>query len=67
LNHKIEHELGEIVYLITDPDQFERMVTGIILRPNNQVIYEISFMNSETQHYSIEFTSERDFKKATSN
>lgn len=63
----IEFEIGEIVYLITDCDQHERIVTGIIIRPNNQVIYNVSFGSSETGHYGIELSGQRDIKKATSN
>jgi len=33
----VELELGEIVYLITDPDQTKRIVTGYNLKPNNNI------------------------------
>lgn len=40
--HIIEHMIGNIVYITTDPDQLMYIVVGIILRPNNSTEYLIS-------------------------
>ena len=33
-----KYELEEVVYLVTDRDQYERVITGIHFYPNNQII-----------------------------
>jgi hypothetical protein len=63
--HKIEYDLGQIVYLKTDNEQHGRMVTQITLRPNKSVMYALAFGSGETWHYSIEISNERDIIKAT--
>lgn len=63
--HKIEFEIGQIVYLKTDNEQHGRMVTGISLRPNRSVTYCLAFGETETWHYGIEIDDERDILKVT--
>lgn len=63
--HKIDFEIGQTVYLKTDNEQHERMVTGIGLRPNRSVTYCLAFGTTETWHYGIEINDERDIVKAT--
>ena len=59
---KTNYKIGQAVYLITDPDQFERIVTGIVLRPNS-VSYYLSFITMETMHYDFEIATEKNWKK----
>lgn len=54
--------LGQIVYLITDEEQKERMVVGIQVRPIG-IIYLIQHLATETFHYEIEITNEIDTLK----
>lgn len=61
-SYKFKYDLGDIVYLITDPDQLERMVTGIRIRPSG-VIYSITHSTLETDHYDIELSSKKDMIK----
>lgn len=61
-SYKFKYDLGDIVYLITDLDQLERMVTGIKIRPNG-VIYSITHSTLETEHYELELTSTIDMIK----
>ena len=63
--HKIEFSIGQSVYLKTDREQQERMLTGISLRPNRSVTYCLALGSTETWHYGIEIDSERDVLKAT--
>ncbi len=65
--HKIEFEIGQIVYLKTDNEQHARMVTGINLRPNGCVTYCLSYQTDVSWHYAIEIDDERDIVKMTSN
>lgn len=55
-------EIGEIVFLITDEDQSERMITGYIVRPG-LIIYFVSKGTAETTHYEIEIASQKNWKK----
>lgn len=63
--YNIEFDLGQIVYLKMDNEQNERMVTGINLRPNQSVIYYLSFGDAETCHYGIEINDKIDILKLT--
>ncbi len=57
---KIEekYKIGEIVYLITDKDQDERLVTGITVRPR-ELLYQVSCGTSETECYDFELSKEK--------
>lgn len=61
-----KYDFGDIVYLKTDPDQVERIVTGITYRPLG-VLYSISYTTTESSHYDFEITRERDILKTTTN
>lgn len=63
--NNFEFNIGDIVYLKTDKDQSERMVTGIMIRPNN-IIYCLMCCTSETWHYGMEITKEKDVLKSMS-
>jgi hypothetical protein len=64
MNHVIEFEIGQTAYLKSDVDQHQRIITGITLRPNNGVTYSLSFGTTESWHYGIEISSERDILKS---
>jgi hypothetical protein len=52
MNINNKFNLGEIVYLITDEDQKERMVTGIQVRPNG-ICYLIQQLKLYINSYSF--------------
>ena len=58
----LKYEFGDIVYLKTDPDQLERMVTRAIISPNG-VLYEVTCGTTASTHYEMEMTEHRDIKK----
>ncbi|WPU91815.1 hypothetical protein SNE25_21085 [Mucilaginibacter sabulilitoris] len=58
-NHFTEYNLGDIVYLKTDPDQLQRMVVAITIRPTG-ILYELSQAASGSDHYSIEISPSPD-------
>lgn len=60
INNKFE--LGSIVYLITDPDQFERMITRIIITMNGAIIYEASCGNCTSLHYDGEMSTKKNIQ-----
>ena len=61
----IELEIGQEVYLKTDPDQKQRIITGICIRKGN-ISYIMMCETMESWHYAFEITTERDVVKATS-
>lgn len=50
-----EYNIGDIVYLYTDPDQHQRMVTAITYRGEG-VRYELSCGTTETYHMGVEIS-----------
>jgi hypothetical protein len=54
INNK--HNIGDIVYLITDEQQRQRIVTGIVIRPT-AVMYHLACGDDESGHYDIEIST----------
>ena len=50
--------IGDIIYLLTDPEQKTRMVTGILIRPTG-TSYDVSCANGTSWHYDIEMSEEK--------
>lgn len=63
--HILHFNIGDSVYLKTDPEQVERLVTGVNIRQNG-ISYALSYLTNESYHYDFEITKERDIIKATS-
>lgn len=59
-------KIGESAYLRTDPDQQERLVTGIWISEGG-LRYQLSLAEEESWHYAFEMTYDRDVIKATTN
>lgn len=57
---KNEFEIGQIVYLKTDIEQLSRIITGINVNGNNNILYRLVAGINETYHYGIEISSEKD-------
>lgn len=51
-----EFNLGQVVYLVTDPEQSERMVTGIQITLSWAEIYTLSCGESTSTHYAGEIS-----------
>ena len=47
-------DIGDIVYLRTDPDKFERLVTTFKVEPSGMVLYELAFGDKKSNHYEFE-------------
>jgi len=58
------YKLGDIVYLYTDIDQLERMVTSITFKANGCVVYELSCGTSNSDHYEIEISKKKNINIA---
>ena len=53
----MKYQIGEIVFLKTDTEQYIRIVTGILIR-QNATLYYLSQSTGETLHYDFEISSE---------
>lgn len=53
------YSIGDSVYLRTDKDQRERLVTSIRLYGGNRVAYELSCGTESSYHYEFEMSKER--------
>lgn len=51
--------VGDIVYLRTDPEQYARLVLEILINPNGPR-YCLGFGSSTSWHYGMEFSHEKD-------
>lgn len=60
-------ELGDMVYLKTDPDQRERIVSKISVLPNGLLAYELSHNTSTSMHYNFEISLEKNIVLTTTN
>ena len=56
-------QVGQTVYLKTDPEQQERMVVGIMERPT-AFVYYLALGTIESPHYDIEITASPDVLKS---
>lgn len=65
---KIEtkYDIGQIVYLVTDTEQKERMVISILIR-HNLITYELACEANASYHYDIEISCSKDVIKSISN
>lgn len=59
INIPVEFNIGEIVYLVTDPEQEKRLVTGILLKPGKLVMYELACCEEISYHYNFEMTNDK--------
>lgn len=58
----IEHEIGDSVYLRTDPEQLERLVTAIVIRETG-VLYSLAQASNESYHHAFEISINKDILK----
>lgn len=52
-------DIGQIVYLVTDPEQNKRIVTGLLIKPNS-ILYELSCGSNCSNHYAMEISADVD-------
>lgn len=62
-----QYDLGDLVYLKTDPDQCKRMVIGIDVREGVSVSYELGVGDESSWHYELEISAEKDVIACTTN
>ena len=62
--HQFEYSIGDSVYLKTDNDQLERLVTAILIRESG-VTFELSQSSTSSYHYSFEISRDRNVLKVS--
>lgn len=62
MNINTKFDIGEIVFLITDEDQTERIITRITISPNG-CVYECSAGVATSSHYELEMSRTADINK----
>lgn len=50
--------IGDMLYLVTDEEQKLRICTAIKISPNSQILYEMSYGSSTSNHYEFELSKE---------
>lgn len=56
-----EFDLGQKVYLITDPEQYARMIIGVYKSLSGSVSYQLACGSDEpTEHYEQEICDTKD-------
>lgn len=62
-----EHSIGDLVFVKTDEEQKERMVTEISIKSPNFVLYLLSYGVQHSWHSDLEITKELDLDKKIKN
>lgn len=52
--------LEEVVFLITDTDQYARIITGLQVSKNG-LLYRLACCTSESWHYEYEIATDKNF------
>jgi SNF family Na+-dependent transporter len=60
---EVEYNIGDIVYLKTDREQLERIVTAIKITAMGQLLYQLCQGTQVGDHYGIEISSTIDILK----
>lgn len=58
-------EIGDFVYLTTDPDQLKRVVTAIKYCKGGELVYGVQCGTVESFHYEFELSTEKDLTLAS--
>lgn len=54
------YDIGDLVYVKTDPEQQEYTVIAVTIRPGFSIIYEIDFLGDVISMYDFQVTKDRD-------
>jgi len=59
MNINNKFNFGEVVYLTTDPEQYRRIVTQIIVTPSG-LLYSLSCGMAISEHFDFEISRDKD-------
>ncbi len=51
-----KYEIGDIVYLITDKEQEQRMVSSIVVYKAGELVYKLVCGTTYSEHYDFELS-----------
>ncbi|MDQ6482247.1 hypothetical protein [Dyadobacter sp. LHD-138] len=60
---KNQFEIGETVYLVTDPDQLRRQILFLYVF-KDEITYEVGCGTEHSEHHAFEISRERDLSLA---
>ena len=60
INLMVEFQIGDTVYLKTDPDQSPRLVTGYWVRPH-ATLYTLAYKDGDSTHFDFEISTTKTF------
>lgn len=63
INLKFDYYIGDVVYVKTDIDQFERIVTRVMISENN-IEYDVSLGSDSAWYYGFELSKEKNVLKS---
>jgi hypothetical protein len=66
MNIQNKYNIGQIVYLTTDPQQYKRIISAIVIHEYG-LIYELSVGEETTYHEAFEISLEKDIIMAQEN
>lgn len=66
LQFEVEYDIGEMVYIKTDPDQNRAQVQGYAIDKNG-LMYNVTKNGMELSVYDFELTKEKDVELSTGN
>ena len=58
LGEALEFQIGQIVYLVTDAEQLERMVYSYTIN-NREIIYNLTQNTTTSGHFSFEISADK--------
>ena len=58
ITREFKYRIGELVYIIHDPEQQLRMITAIKMRKHDY-LYEIALGVTDSMHFEFELTTEK--------
>ena len=56
-----KYHIGQIVYLVTDEEQKQRIVIGFGVYPNT-IKYILGHSNDDSAHYDFEISADKNYK-----
>lgn len=52
-------DIGQTVYLVTDPEQLAHIVTQINIKPEGRITYQVSLMSGFSDYYDFELSEDK--------
>ena len=62
LTLSLEFEIGQTVYLKTDTEQYQRLITGLLIHENS-ILYQVACGEEMSEHFGFELADSEDVMK----